>query len=87
MSEQLKPYYYKDALGHVHLRGKVGTGTLSQTIFTLPAGYRPPSTLNFAVSSNNAFGNVYISAVGAVVANAGAITNVALDNIEFKAEA
>lgn len=36
--------YYKDAWGWVHLRGLIKSGTSAAAAFTLPAGYRPPST-------------------------------------------
>lgn len=41
--------YLKDPLGFVRLRGmpKVTTGTLTTTIFTLPAGYRPSASIQF----------------------------------------
>ncbi|MCP4710447.1 MAG: hypothetical protein GY869_17630 [Planctomycetes bacterium] len=35
--------YFKDSMGIVHLRGLVKNVTLGQTVFTLPAGYRPAS--------------------------------------------
>ncbi len=33
--------YFKDILGHVHVRGRVKSGTLAATAFTLSSGYRP----------------------------------------------
>lgn len=38
------PGYLKDALGFVHLRGSVNTGTTNTVAFVLPAGYRPGVT-------------------------------------------
>jgi microcystin-dependent protein len=35
--------FRKDPLGKVQLRGAVKNGTLGSSIFTLPAGYRPPT--------------------------------------------
>lgn len=50
----------------VELRGLVKNGTLALPAFTLPIGYRPPSSLWFAVVSNGAFGGLYINAGGDV---------------------
>lgn len=43
--------FFKDAQGRVHLRGqpKVTTGTLTATIFTLPAGYIPSAIEQYVV--------------------------------------
>jgi hypothetical protein len=42
--------YYKDPLGRVHLRGTVKHGTPAETIFVLPAGYRPSAWIVFPAS-------------------------------------
>jgi hypothetical protein len=46
--------YMKDSEGFIHLRGYAVGGTAVTTIFTLPAGYRPPATEGFAVTFYNA---------------------------------
>jgi hypothetical protein len=43
--------YYKDALGNVHLRGMIKSGTMQQAAFTLPAGYRPETNLSLPGTS------------------------------------
>ncbi len=54
------PGYFKDALGFVHLKGLVRSGTVgSVPIFTLPAGYRPASNKRFADTTNNGASEVY----------------------------
>lgn len=50
--------YTKDALGWVHLRGLVKSGTINTTIFTLPVGFRPAQQCIFATAAANA-ANVY----------------------------
>lgn len=62
--------YYKDPWDVVHLRGMIKDGTvgaINGTAFTLPAGYRPEYDLKFAVSSDNAFGEVQVRPAGYVV--------------------
>lgn len=39
--------YYKDALGHIHIRGIVTSGVSNSFVFKLPAGYRPKESRNF----------------------------------------
>lgn len=55
----------------VHIRGMISSGTLTAGAFTLPAGFRPPKDLNFAVVSNGAFGHLYITSAGVVIPQAG----------------
>lgn len=58
--------YRKHADGMIQIRGRIKTGSVGSTAFTLPTGYRPPDTLNFAADSNGAFGNLQIVAAGTV---------------------
>ena len=67
----------------VTLRGCVKSGTIGLTIFTLPVGYRPSNTRQFAVVSNALFGSVQISAAGAVGAATGSNVSFFLDGITF----
>ena len=76
--------YMKDSLGFVHLKGLVKSGTLGQTIFTLPVGYRPTATLRFASDSNGAHGSVTIDATG-IITSSGSNIWVFLDPVNFKA--
>lgn len=74
--------YCKDPMGFVHLRGgvKITTSTLTATIFTLPAGYRPSATLQMPLRMGtnvlsylliNSSGQVqYAGAGGGVLADA-----------------
>ncbi|UOE54915.1 phage tail spike protein [Cytobacillus oceanisediminis] len=62
--------YYKDALGHVHLRGFLTGSADGKHIFTLPAGYRPSALLTFTTWSNSSVGTsrISISTTGVVTA-------------------
>lgn len=65
---------YRMVGDRVFLRGVVKTGVIGTAVFTLPAGFRPPSPngdLQFTVSSNSAFGVVGISPAGVVTALVG----------------
>lgn len=79
--------FYKDALGIVHLRGLVKTGTIGAAIFTLPVGYRPTRQVLIGITANNAIGRVDIQATGIVLPSVGNNTFYQLDNVSFKAEA
>lgn len=83
--------FWKQADGTVHLRGCVTKAALpdAETIFTLPAGYRPARLLVFSAS------DAIASLVSLAVAASGAISKVAgptasafllLDGISFRAE-
>lgn len=82
--------YSRDSYGIVRLRGAVKSGTVSTTIFTLPAGWRPSngSTVRaqFPVPSTASTGNVQIDNTGAVLAPP-ANTFVPLTGITFLAGA
>lgn len=73
--------YWKDPFGMVHLEGAV-TGGGADTIMTLPAGYRPPSTYLFPVVANTVFGVVQITSAGVVTCTAH--TAVVLNGISFR---
>jgi hypothetical protein len=72
--------------GRVRLRGIVKSGTSATTLWTLPAGYRPPLTLRFAVVANDAYGTVVVTAGGAVNISAGNTTYFDLSGVEFDTE-
>jgi len=59
--------FRKDALGFVHIKGMVKNGTIGQTIFTLPSGYRPPKYLYYPIASWDAYGQVYVNDAGQVI--------------------
>jgi hypothetical protein len=76
--------YFKDSLGIVHLRGLVKDG--SGTIFTLPAGYRPPNRELQAVQTDrNTIGRIDILADGTLLMYAGSNGWISLDGITFRA--
>jgi hypothetical protein len=58
-------YYY----GHnrVYLKGLIKNGSLENSAFFLPLGYRPPQTEIFSVISANAIGRVDVQPNGNVV--------------------
>jgi len=79
--------YCKDALGFVHLKGLIKSGTLNTACFTLPVSYRPAAAMHFSAASNSLFGVVRIYPNGEVkCGNPGANDWFALNNISFKAE-
>jgi hypothetical protein len=55
------PGYMKDSLGFVHLRGSITGGVNGTVAFTLPTGYRPSATHQFAAQGWNgaAFGAAF----------------------------
>lgn len=57
---------YRRIGDRVEIEGLVKSGTLNATVFTLPAGFRPPLNLHFASQSNITFGLIYITTAGDV---------------------
>lgn len=55
----------------VVIDGAVTGGTIGSPAFTLPAGYRPTQTQNFAAASNSLFGYFSVNTTGTVVPVAG----------------
>lgn len=77
--------YRKSRDGRVQLRGKIKSGTIGTTAFTLPAGFAPPAALSFGVDSNGSYGNVQVGSGGAVTPTVGTNVAISLDGIEFQA--
>ncbi len=75
--------YFKDSMGVVHLRGTVKNG--SQTIFTLPPGYRPPRREDFVVWTSVGAHCVEVFIDGQVHSKVGDPTGLSLDGITFRA--
>ena len=77
--------FYKDTYDRVHLRGNVDTGATTNTIFTLPTGYRPPYK-TIQTTYNNGGGVVYITVDtdGTVDPAFGAGTDMWLDGVSFR---
>jgi hypothetical protein len=62
------------------------TPSFTQTVFTLPSGYRPTGNVEFAVDSSLTFGEIVVKGTGDVVVQAGAPqAYVALDGVAFRA--
>lgn len=59
--------FWIDALGIVHLRGMIQSGTVGSAAFTLPPGFRPVVQELFASMSNLNAGRVDVTSGGAVV--------------------
>lgn len=78
--------YFQDANGVVHLGGLTKSGVVGSTAFTLPAGYRPLTSLRFSCVSNGAFGVVTVSSAGLVVPATGSNVYFDLSGITFRAE-
>lgn len=82
--------YYKDKMGHVHLKGLAEhpSGTNSTIIFNLPSGYRPSHImyLNVAGNLNNGWVRVEIRTNGDVAVVGSNVTWVCLDTIQFRVE-
>jgi hypothetical protein len=82
--------YYKDPLGRVHLKGLIKSGTVGQTAFLLPVGYRPLERLLFpTICGGDIAGRVDIDSDGSVYpqsVGAGNNTYFGLDVVSFLAE-
>lgn len=63
--------FWKDAHGHVHLRGVATGGTGGTTAFTLPAGFRPANKELFAAAAFGAAASVTVLADGEVQPSSG----------------
>lgn len=77
--------YYKDALGFVHIRGLVKSGSSSTAnVFQLPAGYRPANTTYLPAIGNGAMCNVSVDSSGNVFSNVNFTTNsFSLDSVFY----
>jgi hypothetical protein len=77
--------YYIDQFGMVRLAGVLKSGAVAAAAFILQSGYRPASTVRFAVDSNGAHGVVTVDAAGNVVLAIGSNVSFSLDGITFRA--
>jgi len=77
--------FMKDANGFVHLRGMVISGTIGQSIFTLPIGFRPANSELMVTMSNQAICRIDISPQGLIIPTVGVNTWLTLDNLSFYA--
>lgn len=78
--------FYKDAFGIVRMAGALQSGTIAQTMFTLPPGYRPPYQLIFPVrAGGSTVGTVIVNTDGTIKHETGTNTLICLDNITYKA--
>jgi hypothetical protein len=62
---------YRKINNVVYIEGMVKNGTIGQSIFTLPVGYRPYARIIMATVSNNALGRIDVLADGTVLPQAG----------------
>ncbi len=76
--------YSKDQIGVVRLRGAVKNGTLQNTAFVLPSGYRPAQDIVFAIAMNTGTGQLVVRAAGDVQPWAGSNQWVWLDSVQFR---
>jgi hypothetical protein len=78
--------FYKDSWGIVHFQGNAGNVNPStNTIFTLPTGYRPNKNLYFAVfGSGGTAAYIQINSSGDVTVFGPAENYVGLSNVAFK---
>lgn len=81
------PRYYKDIQGFINLVGGVTGGAAGQTIFTLPAGYRPPYTIPIEAEGNLARARLTVRTNGNVVLDVGSGTNLVWANVRFPTSA
>ena len=80
-------YFMKDAMGFVHIKGMVKSGSpVTSVIFTLPAGYRPLKYHRWATISYDALANMEIRGNGEIVVVAGNAGWLNLGLVTFKAE-
>lgn len=86
-SGYFNPAYMKDALGFVHLRGIVKSGTIGTSIFTLPLGFRPAALFHQICDTAglNVKGVVEIGFDGNVMATTGVSNYMCLDSLTFEA--
>jgi len=75
--------FYKDRLGYVHLKGMIKNGTMSQTAFTLPVGYRPAKGMLLPTASAHVYGELLLYADGRVDPAVGQNLLMSLDGIVF----
>jgi len=78
-----RPCQYRKVGDRGFLRGAAKSGTSPQVIFTLPSGFWPIQSEDFAVAANNLFGVVRVFSDGAVYSAVGGNTKVDLAGIQF----
>jgi hypothetical protein len=59
--------YWKDDQGLVFMEGTMSSGTLGQSAFTLPPGFRPDKSRTFPAYSNSVAGLVSVTSAGLVI--------------------
>ena len=83
LGEEVK--YMKDTIGFVHIKGTIEGGTANTAMFTLPTGYRPSTTLNFVVTTNEGVSRLYISSFSLYLGTPGTVWTAFV--ISFRGEA
>ncbi len=79
---------YRKIGDEVELRGRMAAGTMQNTAFTLPAGFRPAAIYQFPVASADAggnwiFGQIEVQTTGIVKPSAGTNTAIAFGALTF----
>lgn len=76
--------YTSDYVNQVRLSGTVTGGVATTTIFTLPAGFRPPKALTLSAScvAGTAV-SIFVATDGRVLHNGGSTTDICLDGLTF----
>lgn len=72
----------------IEMRGAAGKAgaNLPESVFTLPANYRPGGTIAFPVVTAGGFGSIEITSAGVVSVTGGSHSRVHFDGVRFKAE-
>lgn len=78
------PRYRRNLLGEVIVQGAVKSGSVSATIFTLPANFRPPADLDFVVWATGGPVLVTVQSDGQVVPTSASATETSLSGIRFQ---
>ncbi len=81
---QQQARYYKDAVGRVHINGRIKNGSTAEgvTIFKLPSGYRPTDYIYTPIRG----GNIFIDTNGDVKLYVVNNADIGIDNVSFRAK-
>lgn len=77
------PRFRRNLFGEVTVQGDVKSGSVSATIFTLPAGYRPAADLDFVCWATGGAVLITVQSDGQVVPTSASATLTSLSGIRF----